>query len=338
MDEALFRTAFGDPFPDHPFWGFPMAISLADQVDPFRDTHLFRPLHRAYTGDDTFWRTPSPEPGLDDGFWASVMGKLGGEAVGEAARLLAARIRAWEPDGRKLLFVAILRAGVPVADWLCRMIPGSRAVAISLFVGLGIDQVSLDRILARWPERRVVFVDGWTGKGGVSRTVRALGKGPLAVLVDPWEWADFSGSRADLFCPSACFTGLATLGFSRTFYVGSRKPFAAYRFGRRHLRPDVIAAWQNVCPDPPEGAAPGHPAPARFTCDIPWRIHSNEVCRALINADPRTLYFRDDPAAAEAAYPLLLTLARRRGVDLAFRVRTLADARTRVACELNTRR
>ncbi len=237
---------------DHPdnLWNQTVYARIEKEIDPFLDTGYFRPLHRAYTGNNTFWSVPSPEPDLDDEFWEMLKNHLDSETVKSAAVKLGEEIFQWEPEGNKLIFAAILRAGVPLADWLCQMMPGSIAVSLSLFVGLGIDRIALQMIQKTWPERKIVFVDGWTGKGGVARAIRELNCGPLAVLNDPWGCADFSGIQKDIFCPTACFTGTSTLGFSRTFFTDENNLFSAYRFPRKYCREDLVGCWQKLCPVP----------------------------------------------------------------------------------------
>lgn len=317
-------------------WGQTVFAELHEEVDPVYDRDRFRPLNRAYTGDATFWAVPSPEPVLADAFWARVEEHLEDERLSAAAWRLAETVSDWTPDGNRLVLAAVLRAGVPVADWLARLLPGAVTAAISLFVGLGVDRIALNALKRRYPDRRLLFVDGWTGKGGVAKALRALGEGPLAVLVDPWGWADFSGTTEDLFCPAACFTGLATLGFSRTFHVSEDRMFGAYRFSERYWRPGLVKAWQRLAPiRNPRLADPAVPM-HRFSAETPLRLHSNEVCRALINAAPKTLYFQDDARRVAAEFPLLLELAERRQVPVLFGCDSLAVFNTRVACSLDT--
>lgn len=317
-------------------WNQPVYAQFIAEIDPFRDSQYFRDLSQAYDGNNTFWSIPSPEPNLDEDFWQLLLSKLGNEKIQLAATRLAAAIITTAPDPSKLLFVAILRAGVPIADWLCRLLPGSIAVAISLFVGLGIDKVALKKVRSHYPDRQIIFVDGWTGKGGVARELSSQGQrsgkiGPLAVLIDPWGWADFSGAVEDIFCPTACFTGVATLGFSRTFYVDDGSLFAAYLFPEAYCRPQLVTTWQNSCPQlPSRPLAPKQ----RFWLETDLRIHSNEVCRALINANPDTLYFAGDRIYVREHYSLLLALAERRHVNIVYEAKHLADYQTRVACSL----
>lgn len=313
------------------YWNQQLYAQLWEEIDPFSDTGYFRPLNKAYTGDNTFWNLPSPEPALNDEFWELLKPYLNDEQIREAASVLATAIGSWESDGNRLVFAAILRAGVPIADWLCRLIPGSVAVSLSLFVGLGIDHVALRSVKEAYPDRKIVFVDGWTGRGGVAREIRTLNQGPLAVLIDPWAWADFSGTQQDLFCPSACFTGVATLGFSRTFYVGDRQLFAAYRFPGKYYRPDIISSWQMNCPKALSLHEKTYQKHCFFT-KTDLRLHSNEVCRALINADPKLILFADDPADVKEHFHLLLMLAESRKIRINYNVSFLKDYHTRVAC------
>ncbi len=316
-------------------WGQTVYVRFREEIDPFEDCQYFRPLDKAYTGNNTFWSLPSPEPDLRDDFWEAVRFHIDDEAIKAAACALANAISRWEPDGKQLVFAAILRAGVPIADWLCRLIPGAAAVSLSLFVGLGIDRVALESLRQSYPERKIVFVDGWTGRGGVSRELAKLGAGPLAVLIDPWGWADFSGTQEDIFCPTACFTGVSTLGFSRTFYVDDQSLFAAYRFPRKYCREELVRIWRMNCPEAGKVfGAVGFTHPTYFFKETSLRLHSNEVCRALINAAPEMIYFLDDVAYVREHYPLLLLLADRRNVKIIYNVRELEIYRTRAACSL----
>jgi hypothetical protein len=315
-------------------WNQRFYINYFEEIHPFNEPHRFRPLDCAYSGNNSFWATPSPEPELDDTFWQNILEYMKNDAILEAAQSLAASITQWQPNPEKLLFVAILRAGVPIADWLCQMLPGSKVASLSLFVGLGIDQVALTQLQSDNPDRAVVFVDGWTGRGGVSREIAKLEAGPLAVLIDPWGWADFSGIQEDILCPSACFTGLATLGFSRTFFIDYQHIFAAYRFSNSYLRNDVISAWQDLSPKQPTN--PATAITVKYFKDTQLRIHSNEVCRALINAAPVTLFFADSQKYVHEHFALLLALAERREIAVTYNQTFLKEYRTRVACTLKT--
>jgi Phosphoribosyl transferase (PRTase) len=315
-------------------WQQPVYAQFLDEIDPFEEIDRFRPLDQAYDGNPIFWQCPSPEPKLPNEFWQQVHSNLVHRDIQIAASHLAGAIANWENDPNQLLFVAILRAGVPIADWLCRLLPGSVAVSISLFTGLGIDQVALMDLRLTYPNRKLIFVDGWTGRGGVAREIAKLGLGPLAVLIDPWRVATFSGSFNDLFCPSACFTGVTTLGFSRTFYTDERSWFSAYLLPSKYTRPDLVRAWQNACPTEVLDPLP-HQAIMRISTNL--RVHSNEVCRALINADPEILYFTDDESYAKEHYPLILELAELRSINILYNCEYIEQYETHVACSFKSK-
>lgn len=312
-------------------WNQLVYVQFLKEIDPFRDKQYFRSLNMAYDGNNTFWSLPSPEPNLNNEFWQLVNSELADERIQQAASRLAASIARWEADPSKLVFVAILRAGVPVADWLCRLLPGSIAVSLSLFSGIGIDKVALNQVRSQYPQRKIIFVDGWTGRGGVARELSRQGLQPLAVLVDPWGWADFSGTQDDLLCPTACFTGVATLGFSRSFYVNEKNLFSAYLFPQKYCRYQLVKTWQEHCP-PVISTPLLHQE--RFFKSTNMRIHSNEVCRALINANPETIYFLDNLNYVKGAYSLLLALSEIRQIKVNYMVKDLAKYKTHVACSL----
>lgn len=345
IDQDIYRhTVYSSGNSEVPFrscnghlWDQLFYLRLEEEVHPFKNSHRFRSLNQAYTGNNTFWATPSPEPDLADDFWRGVTAAFNRDnALQEIAQNLATAILKQYPDPDKIVFVSILRAGVPVTDWLCRLLPGAVGVATSLFVGLGIDTVALNRICTDFPDRSIVFVDGWTGRGGVASVISALHQGPLAVLIDPWGWADFSGIQEDVLCPSACFTGLATLGFSRTFFVDQQNCFSAYRFPETFLQHGVVQDWQRRCPADSSLSLgwKGEGRLHKFFEKTPLRIHSNEVCRALINAAPETLFFLDDTVVAEEKFNLLLELAAQRSVPVEFNVAHLKALKTKVACRL----
>ncbi|MBF0376619.1 MAG: hypothetical protein HQK72_03950 [Desulfamplus sp.] len=260
----------------------------------------------------------------------------------KAAQNLASLISHWQPNPEKIIFVSILRAGVPITEWLCKMLPGAVGVALSFFVGIGIDKIALAKIENDFPNRDIIFVDGWTGKGGVAREISMLNKGPLAVLIDPWGWADFAGVKEDIFCPSACFTGVATLGFSRTFFVDSDSLFSAYRFTKEFLQPQIIESWKQSAPQYKDRVKitknikedTNKSDIMKFYVETDLRVHSNEVCRAFINAAPENLLFADDKSFAQENFSLLLELAEQRKIPPEFNVRYLRDLKTRAACKL----
>lgn len=354
------ETALGEIL----LWDMPLYARLRQQIDPYTQLEFFRRRDVGYTGDHGFWKVPSPEPQFSDalrrllleevqGLAASPQGSRLRNALSSLASTLAEQYRAEE-----IVFVAILRAGVPIADWLRTVLPGSAAVATSLFVGVGLDQAALRAIQADFPDREIVFVDGWTGKGGVARALQELGAGPLAVLVDPWRLADFRGAQEDCLSPSALFTGPTTLGFSRTSIAEDDGMFEAYRFPESYLEPELVQAWRglpqvwfpsqvNEVSEFPLNPQPNtelpkekDPAPSSvgacesFQASTDLRVQSNEVCRAFINSNPGQLKFACTQEQAQRHYGLLLRLAEQLRVACEFQCASLQDLQTNVACTL----
>ena len=91
------------------------------------------------------------------------------------ARLIAARA---SDTGGAITLVSLARAGTPVGVVLKHLLASmGREVAhysVSIIRDRGIDQVALEHILARGhaPES-IVFIDGWTGKGVISRELES---------------------------------------------------------------------------------------------------------------------------------------------------------------------
>ena len=107
---------------------------------------------------------------------------------------------------------------------------------MSIVRGRGIDTVALDYITGRHRPESVVFVDGWTGKGAITRELTAAlddyaaAGGPplsadLAVLADPGHCVRTYGTRDDFLIASACLNSTVSGLVSRTVlndrYVGA---------------------------------------------------------------------------------------------------------------------
>jgi hypothetical protein len=122
------------------------------------------------------------------------------------AALIAAR------RGGAVTLVSLARAGTPVGVVLNRLLPAvfRRTCAhysVSIIRDRGIDQVALAHILAQGhaPES-IVFVDGWTGKGVMSRELtRAVGefnaRHGTAIDAGLYVLSDLAGTAA---CAASC--------------------------------------------------------------------------------------------------------------------------------------
>lgn len=147
--------------------------------------------------------------------------------VARLARTLDAR---W-PRGEVVL-VSLARAGTPVGVLLRRALARLRDVppphySVSIIRDRGIDAAALDHVRRRHDERRIVFVDGWTGKGAISRELRrsvALYNGRrgarvparLAVLADLAGAAQLAATAEDYLIPSSVLNAVVSGLVSRT--------------------------------------------------------------------------------------------------------------------------
>ncbi|MCQ8770056.1 phosphoribosyltransferase [Streptomyces telluris] len=142
-------------------------------------------------------------------------------AVGAVTELVLA-----ERSPRPVL-VSLARAGTPVGVLMRRWARHAHGLdlphyAVSIVRGRGIDRVALRWLAEHHDPRDVVFVDGWTGKGAITRELaEALeefeGFDPrIAVLADPGRCVDTYGTRDDFLIPSACLNSTVSGLVSRT--------------------------------------------------------------------------------------------------------------------------
>ncbi|HZG88914.1 MAG TPA: cysteine protease StiP family protein [Pseudonocardia sp.] len=130
--------------------------------------------------------------------------------------------------GRDVVLVSLARAGTPVGILLRRWAARRHGLdlphyAVSIVRGRGIDPLALSYLAEHHDPARVVFVDGWTGKGAITRELAAAlaahrgGFDPdLAVLADPGRCVRTFGTREDWLIPSACLNSTVSGLVSRT--------------------------------------------------------------------------------------------------------------------------
>jgi hypothetical protein len=134
--------------------------------------------------------------------------------------------------GRDVVLVSLARAGTPVGVLLRRWARHAHGLdlphyAVSIVRGRGIDRLALRHLAAHHDPARVVFVDGWTGKGAIARELAAAldvheretgvrFDPDLAVLADPGRCATTFGTRDDWLIASACLNSTVSGLVSRT--------------------------------------------------------------------------------------------------------------------------
>ncbi|MGW2189552.1 phosphoribosyltransferase domain-containing protein [Streptomyces sp. NPDC001719] len=126
------------------------------------------------------------------------------------------------------VLVSLARAGTPVGVLMRRWAHHAYGLdlphyAVSIVRGRGIDRTALRWLAAHHDPADVVFVDGWTGKGAITRELADALAGSeegfdprLAVLADPGHCVETYGTRDDFLIPSACLNSTVSGLISRT--------------------------------------------------------------------------------------------------------------------------
>ncbi|MXM62682.1 phosphoribosyltransferase [Streptomyces sp. HUCO-GS316] len=149
------------------------------------------------------------------------------QAVGAVTEIVLA-----ERSPRPVL-VSLARAGTPVGVLMRRWARFRYGLdlphyAVSIVRGRGIDANALRWLATHHDPSEVVFVDGWTGKGAITRELAdalkefeaaegITGFDPeIAVLADPGSCVRTYGTREDYLIPSACLNSTVSGLISRT--------------------------------------------------------------------------------------------------------------------------
>jgi len=149
------------------------------------------------------------------------------QAVGAVTEIVLA-----ERSPRPVL-VSLARAGTPVGVLMRRWAHYRHGLelphyAVSIVRGRGIDANALRYLAAQHDPHDMVFVDGWTGKGAITRELAdaikefeasdgITGFDPeIAVLADPGSCVRTYGTREDFLIPSACLNSTVSGLISRT--------------------------------------------------------------------------------------------------------------------------
>ncbi|PXW33900.1 UNVERIFIED_CONTAM: RNA binding Pelota-like protein [Williamsia faeni] len=157
--------------------------------------------------------------------------------LGESAHRLAVAVGAvtdlvLAERGTDVALVSLARAGTPVGVLMRRWAQYRHGLdlphyAVSIVRDRGIDANAMRYLAAHHDPQNVVFVDGWTGKGAITKELTAAldelaqGGGPrfnpdLAVLADPGSCVRTYGTRDDFLIASACLNSTVSGLVSRT--------------------------------------------------------------------------------------------------------------------------
>ncbi|MFB6811504.1 phosphoribosyltransferase domain-containing protein [Streptomyces sp. NPDC056387] len=160
------------------------------------------------------------------------------------------------------VLVSLARAGTPVGVLMRRWARARHGLdlphyAVSIVRGRGIDPNALRWLAAHHDPADVVFVDGWTGKGAITRELSAALEAQreaggaafdpeIVVLADPGSCVSTYGTREDFLIPSACLnstvSGLISRTVLRSDLVGPAD-FHGAKFYRELAGADVSTAF-----------------------------------------------------------------------------------------------
>lgn len=138
----------------------------------------------------------------------------------------------YQKKGENVVLVSLARAGTPIGILLKRYFKFKYKIdvehySISIIRGKGIDCCAMKYITNKHLLENIQFVDGWIGKGAISKVLRESFDVPqleqmrnidttLAVLSDPTNTTDLFGTRQDFLIPSACLNATISGLVSRT--------------------------------------------------------------------------------------------------------------------------
>ncbi|BCW74720.1 phosphoribosyltransferase domain-containing protein [Arthrobacter sp. NicSoilB11] len=180
-------------------------------------------------------------------------------AVGRVTEQVLA-LRAGAP-----VLVSLARAGTPVGILMKRWAAKVHCVDLphytaSIVRGVGIDQTALSYLASHYAPERIMFVDGWTGKGAIARELEAAVaefwrtdgarfSPELAVLADPGHCSEIFGTRDDFLIPSACLNSTVSGLVSRTVFnrdLVFDDDFHGAKYYRELASKDVSEAFLNT--------------------------------------------------------------------------------------------
>lgn len=270
------------------------------------------------------------------------------ERIAAQTQVLAKRIV--EEATPAPVLVSLARAGTPVGVVLRRALAvlgvDAPHFTVSIVRERGLDPVALAYLSERYAPERIVFVDGWTGKGAIQwelqealddheRETGVRIPSRLAVLTDPAHVAELCASREDELIPSACLNSTVSGLLSRTIirpdllppgsFHGVRvyREFAPRDVSRRYVDtvssrfvdPQTIQTPTALAPADGRGLREVQQVQAEFGIENVHRVKPGigETTRVLLRRLPQGIVV--DPRHAHRLDHVLM-LARDRGVPV----------------------
>ena len=140
----------------------------------------------------------------------------------------------YRQKGNKLVIVSLARAGTPYGILIKRYLKLKYKVdiphySISIIRGKGIDANALKYILTENKKAEIQFVDGWTGKGSITKELnksidifnnenKTNIDNSLAVISDPAKLCKVCGTREDFGIATCCLNSTVSGLISRTIH------------------------------------------------------------------------------------------------------------------------
>ena len=140
----------------------------------------------------------------------------------------------YRQKGNKLVIVSLARAGTPYGILIRKYLKLKYKVdiphySISIIRGKGIDANALKYILTENKKAEIQFVDGWTGKGSITKELnksidifnnenKTNIDNSLAVISDPAKLCKVCGTREDFGIATCCLNSTVSGLISRTIH------------------------------------------------------------------------------------------------------------------------
>ena len=134
--------------------------------------------------------------------------------------------------GQDIVLASLARAGTPIGILVKRYIKYKYNkdiphYSISIIRDKGIDENAINYIINKHDTTKIQFIDGWTGKGTISRVlIQSCNEfeckygikldNSLGVIADPAGYSNLYGTRKDFLIPSACLNSTISGLVSRT--------------------------------------------------------------------------------------------------------------------------